>query len=130
MSELYKPTPNQKIRPQEPNVVSLSKHEISFDTLSDGQVTSVQRLDSINLGRLDDAYAPGLKVPQEISFTVGPQRHLMFSSREFPAGFEKIVTSAEQKGLPVHARVSADSDSEEYPWLHAQFNEKGDIIGL
>lgn len=131
MSEKYTPSPNQKTTLQDnPNVVSLGKHEVMFDTLPDGSKTSVQRLDGISLGKLDDAYRPGINIPQEISYTIGEQHHVMFSSREFPAGFQKVVTAAEAKRIAVGNQSTEQSDDEEYPWLHAQFNQNGDVVGV
>lgn len=131
MSEKYTPSPNQKTTLQDnPNVVSLGRHEVVFDTLPDGSKTSVQRLDGITLGKLDDAYRPGINIPQEISYMIGEQRHVMFSSREFPAGFQKIITAAEEKQIAVGDQSTEHSDTEEYPWLHAQFNPKGEVIGV
>lgn len=110
-----------------PEVLSLGQHEIMHSVLPSGELTSVQPLDRIDLAAVD--YQPGVNKPQEIAFTIGRQHHTIFSSMALPRNFESVIKKAGEAGIEVGDRKSPNSDPEDFPWLHAQYNESGQLIG-
>ncbi len=108
----------------------LSDRPLGHWIASGERIMVAQRVDSINLGELDDMVMnPALSAPSEVFFYVGRQVHRIMSQYGMPGVIEEVKRIAEESGIEIKYNKQP-VDTEQYPWVHAQWNLENKLVGL